>query len=104
MSKITAAAEKGMVEVSELWLKHAREGGFMVQRDSVVISDSMSSINDDVSRPLLHVSNANIDNMTNIQNTTIGATVLESRYNLENTHNDSNINQYFNMTAEEGEI
>jgi hypothetical protein len=56
-AKITAAAEKGIIEASELWLKQAKEGKFMIQDASVIISDSMSSINDDLSRPLLHVSN-----------------------------------------------
>ena len=97
-SKITVAAEKGIAETSELWLAQAREGGHMVQQDSVVISDSMSSINDDISRPLLHISNLvnHTNNITNLHNTTLGATQLESRFLLDN---DNSLDQLLNMTA-----
>ena len=84
--KITAAAEKGIIESSNIWLQQAKDGNHLTSDNSVVISDSMSSINDDISRPLLHVSNIvnHSNNITNLHNTTIGATQLESRIDLNN--------------------
>jgi hypothetical protein len=61
----------------------------------------MSSINDDISRPLLHVSNLvnNANNITNLHNTTLGATNLESRILLD-VNNDS-LDQLLNLTEQE---